>query len=179
MSTSRFMRWRSSNPESYARALARRKKRYADDADFRERRQEMTRQSVLKKKKRGPKPLKPRLFPHPHTGEMIEHWSVGVCADYWGISKRQISNLEAKGSIPINRHVTSTGRRWWPAAYAEWLKPFFDLRTSREISAKVFSQRVMEEWPEAVASGLVPDLNAEGADEQGSNRDSHREGDRS
>ena len=55
MSTSRFIRWRSSNPESYARALERRKKRYADDAGFRERRQEMTRQSVLKKKKRGPK----------------------------------------------------------------------------------------------------------------------------
>jgi len=165
MSNSRFLRWKNSNPESYARALERRKKRYADDEVFAERRREAVRKSVRNKKKRGPKPLKPRLFPHPCTGEMIEHWSVGVCADFWGVSKRQIANLEAKGSIPINRHVTSSGRRWWPAAYAKWLKPFFDLRTSREISAKEFSRRVWDGWPEAVAFGIVPNLNAEVEDD--------------
>jgi hypothetical protein len=172
MSTSRFLRWKNSNPDTYQKHLDRRKKRYAEDEAFAEKRREFVRKSVLKKKKRGPRPIKPRLFPHPHTGEMIEHWSVGVCADYWGVSKRQIANLESKGSIPINRHVTSTGRRWWPAAYAKWLKPFFDLRTSREISAKEFSRRVWEEWPEAIASGLVPNLNAE--NEDGSNREGDR-----
>ncbi len=177
MSTGRFLRWKTSNPDTYRRHLDRRKKRYAEDEAFREKRKAAARLSALKaankKRKRGPKPLKPRLFPNPATGEMIEHWSVGVCADHWGIAKRTIAHLEANESIPVNRHVTSTGRRWWPVAYAKWLKPFFDLRTSREISAKEFSRRVWEEWPKAIALGLVPNLNAE--EEDGKD---DREGDR-
>jgi hypothetical protein len=160
---SRFIRWRMTDPDAYQRHLEDRKKRYAEDEEFRESQLRYNAAWREKKKKKNSKkpavkrPRKPRTLDV--NGKKVEFWSVGRMANTLGVCNRTITNLEKVGSIPIN-HLLDKRRRWWPADFVLWLKPFFEARQNG-ISAQEFHRRVWTGWTEAQIAGVVTALSPE------------------
>ncbi|RLC75197.1 MAG: hypothetical protein DRJ03_30625, partial [Chloroflexi bacterium] len=148
MTVSRWVRWWKDNPDRAEAIKKKRRDKYNSDEAFRARVLDRKRIARAKKKKGQKRFPKPRVFHH--KGEDIVTWSVGRVAAFLGVHKRTISNLEAKGTIPINRVVDNNGRRWWPKGYIEWLSPFFDLKNSGDLTSRMFSRRVWKEWNESV-----------------------------
>lgn len=167
MTASRFVRWWQANRET---VNERRRAKYKNDKEFREKERA--------RKRFNPQQGRKRRFPKPkiyyHKGEPIILWSVGRVAEYLGISKRTIANLESKGSIPTNRVVDDLRRRWWPEAYVKWLKPFVDHRKSKEITAREFSRRVWNGWRQALATGTFPVLSEVNEHDKASNSQERR-----
>jgi len=152
---SRFVRWWKANPERAEEIKKRRRDAYSDPlakevaavkrAEYKRRRQA-----------RGKTPRKPKLFPF--RGKMIELWAVGAVADSLQINKRTLGLMEAQGRIPLNHLLDESGHRWWPAAFVDWLKPFFELRRTRQISTQEFLHRVSEGWQHEIKRGVIPVL---------------------
>ena len=168
MSESRFIQWKTSNPESYAEMLRKRRVRYNEDESARLRQLEHNRNWRKKQrdkqqstpKKRTPKP---KFFDV--SGAFVEFWSVGRTVEFLGIDKKTIANLEDNGSIPINHYTAPNRRRWWPAEFVYWLKPFFAARKIG-ISAKEFHRRVWIGWSEEQTRDAVPVIQDDGPREE-------------
>ena len=148
--TSRFKRWWDNNPDKAEEIRRRRRERYAENAESERRRKRKERARKSSVVKRYPRP---RLFTH--NGELVEAWSVGRVADYWGIHKRTNSSLESREAIPINKFIDENKRRWWPVDFVEWLKPYFDLRSSKKITPREFTKRVWNDWTSADVTKLA------------------------
>ena len=152
MTASRFVRWWS-DPKNQAKVDQ--IKAYRSTPEYKER--ERQRKKLAQQRKKGLAKLpKPRVYHFKDQDYII--WSVGRVAHCLGVHKRTISNLERKSTIPTNRITDSNNRRWWPASYIRWLKPYFDLKNSGDISSKEFSRRVWKDWRQAVAAGVFPVL---------------------
>ena len=163
MTDSKFVQWRTSNPVGYDELLRRRRKNYADDEEAR--RTQLAHNAAWRKKQKGRKTATKRT-PHPKTfeinGQNVECWSIGRAADYLGVSKQTITNLETSDTIPTNHHICKSNRRWWPATFVEWVKPFFESRFPAEgsgISAQEFHRRVWIGWSEEQVRGVVPTVS--------------------
>ena len=153
---SRFVRWWRQNPDKAGEIKRRRRVAYAEDPLIREHAKVAKAAYRRRKRARGGIPRRPKLFPF--RGQMIEIWSVGVTADFLGVHKRTLCLLEQKKRIPINHLVDEAGHRWWPAEFIRWLRPLFDLRHTKSISAQEFSRRVSEEWKSEIQLGQIPVL---------------------
>lgn len=159
MSESRFIQWRQSNPSGYDELLRRRRKKYASDEAARRRQLEHSaawreKQRIRKSQKRVPRP-KILLF----DGREEECWSIGRTAEFLGVSKQTIANMETFGTIPTNHYVGRGGRRWWPASFVVWLKPFFLARFPSNlpgISAQELHRRVWTGWAEERVRRAIP-----------------------
>jgi hypothetical protein len=159
MNESRFIQWKQSNPEGYDELLRRRRKNYADNEEAR--RRQLAHNAAWREKQK----IKPhrRRTPNPKMIEVdglsVECWSIGLAAEHLGVSKQTITNLESVGTIPLNHHICESGRRWWPASFIEWLKPFFEARFTTDfpaISAQEFHRRVWTAWAEEQVRGVIP-----------------------
>ena len=164
MNESRFVQWRKANPVAYDELLRRRREKYADNPDAREKQLKQNaawRAKQKKRKTRKKRTPRPRQF---RIGErVIECWSIGRTAEFLGVSKQTITNLESLGTIPTNHHVCASRRRWWPATYVQWLKPFFEARFTTDgtgISAQEFHRRVWTAWGEEQVRGEIPVIDA-------------------
>jgi len=154
----RYVQWKINNPSSYEEVLRRRRKRYQENEDYRSRQLQHTAEWREKQKKASKKasvkrPLKPKMFEV--CGHQVECWSAGRVAAFLGVDKKTVVNLEDNGSIPINHIIAANRRRWWPARFVQWLKPFFDQRKSG-ISAQEFHRRVWIGWSEEQVRGVMP-----------------------
>lgn len=169
---SKFVQWRISNPTAYDELLRRRREKYAEDATTRKK--QLEHNAAWREKQKRKRTRKKRL-PSPKFftigGRPIECWSIGRAADYLGVSKQTITNLEEMGTIPTNHYVCESRRRWWPVLFVRWLKPFFKSRFPAEgtgISAQEFHRRVWTAWGEEQVRGVVPVIavSEEDVDEQ-------------
>ena len=157
MNESRFVRWWQDNPEKAEAIKKRRRDKYAADKEFQESERRRKREAYAKQNNpTGSRLPKPKVYFYKNM--VIELWSVGTIAKFLGIHKRTISGLESRGAIPTNRLVDDNGRRWWPADYAQWLKPYFALRQTGSLSAQEFSERVWNDWKTELERGLIPVL---------------------
>ena len=164
MSPNRYIQWKTNNPDSYEEVLRRRRERYRKDEDYREAQLRHAADWREKQRKRGKKSKKrrktqskrtpqPKLFPI--DGRRVECWSAGRTADFLGVDKKTVRNLERKGTIPVNHLVAPNGHRWWPASFVRWLKPYFEQRKSGT-SAQEFHRRVWIGWSEEQVRGFIP-----------------------
>lgn len=159
MSNSRYVQWKTNNPDSYEEVLRRRRERYNKNADYRKRQLQHTaewrdkQKTKLLKKSANKRLPKPKVFVI--NDAQVECWSAGRTADYLGVDKKTITNMERSGTIPTNHTVESNRRRWWPAEFVIWLGPFFEERKSR-ISAQEFHRRVWIGWSEEQIRGIIP-----------------------
>jgi len=166
MSQNRYVQWKTNNPDAYEEVLRRRRKRYSESEDYRQRQlqhtaewREKQRKSRKKKKKAvGKRTPKPKVFSI--SGLQIECWSAGRMAEFLEVDKKTIINLEKGGSIPINRVTAPNRRRWWPAEFVRWLKPYFEQRKT-EISAQEFHRRVWIGWSEEQVRGVIPTVSGD------------------
>lgn len=154
----RYIQWKTNNPDSYEEVLRRRRERYQQDEEYRKsqlqhaaewREKKRRERKKAKKRKRTPKP---RLFLF--EDRQIECWSAGRTAEFLGVDKKTITNLEKSGTIPLNHGVAANKHRWWPANYVRWLKTFFEEKA--EIPAQEFSRRVWIGWSEEQVRGVIP-----------------------
>jgi len=76
-------------------------------------------------------------------------------ADFLGVTKKTITNLENSGTIPTNHLISTNNHRWWPAEFVEWLQPFFAARKAG-ITAQEFHRRVWVSWSEELSRGIIP-----------------------
>lgn len=159
MNESRFIQWKTSNPTGYDELLRRRRQKYALDEEAR--RRQLAHNAAWREKQKKLRSRK-RSAPNPKVvlvaGREVECWSIGRAADYLGVSKQTITNLEEVGTIPLN-HICEKGRRWWPASFIQWLAPFFSARFPAEgpgISAQEFHRRVWTGWAEEQVRGEIP-----------------------
>lgn len=139
---SRFVEWWKNNPEKAEEIRRRRRERYRQ---YRDRELERKRVSRVADRQRLPKPKTVTV-----DDLQVELWSVGRTSKFLGIHKRTLAGLEARRAIPINRITDSRGRRWWPADFVKWLKPYFDLKNSKKITAREFRSRVSNDWKLAI-----------------------------
>lgn len=176
MSNSKFVQWCASNPDGYAELLSRRRKNYADDEDARKRQlahNAAWREKQKQRKSRKKRTPKPKMFTI--NGQNVECWSVGRMTEFLGISKQTITNLEDSGTIPTNHYVCPSRRRWWPAAFVHWMRPFFQSRFPAEgsgISAQEFHRRVWTGWGEEQVRGAIPIMAVSKVMEVGREQDS-------
>jgi len=166
----RYIQWKTNNPDSYQEVLRRRRERYAKEATFRERQLQLTaewREKEKRKKnsskKRGSRLPKPKLFEI--DGALVECWSAGRTAQFLGVDKKTITNLEERGTIPTNHIVAPNRHRWWPAAFVCWLKPFFDQK-SDGIPTEEFHRRVWTGWSEEQVCGMIPVVSGDSLREE-------------
>jgi hypothetical protein len=159
MNDSRFIQWKTSNPDGYDELLKRRRQKYAEDEAARQR--QLAHNAAWREKQKQRKSRKrvpsPRFFML--EGRDVECWTVSRAAEFLGVSKQTITNLESDGTIPLNHHICESGRRWWPAAFVRWLKPYFEARFVPDapgISAQEFHRRVWTGWAEAHVGGAIP-----------------------
>jgi len=158
---SRFLQWKTNNPDSYEELLQRRKKRYRESEEFRQRQLKHTadwREKQRRDKQPKKRTPKPRNFQI--DGSQVECWSAGRTADFLGVDKKTVTNLEKNGTIPTNHVVAPNRRRWWPAEFVQWLKPFFDVRKGG-ISAQELHRRVWIGWSEEQVRGVIPVVHGE------------------
>lgn len=160
MNESRFIQWKQSNPSAYDELLARRRQRYAADEAARQR--QLAHNAAWREKQKKLKGRKKRV-PNPKffmlEGRDVECWTISRVAEFLGVSKQTIANLESVGTIPMNHYVCENGRRWWPAAFVRWIKPFFEARFTSDvpgISAQEFHRRVWTGWAEEQVRGEIP-----------------------
>ena len=160
MNESKFVQWCNSNPVGYAELLRRRRKKYANDDDAREK--QLAHNAAWREKQKKRKTSKKRT-PQPKTftinDQPVECWSIGRTAEFLGVSKQTVPNLEDTSTIPTNHYVCPSRRRWWPAEFIRWIKPFFESRFPSEgqgISAQEFHRRVWTGWGEEQVRGVVP-----------------------
>jgi len=163
MNNSRFIQWRQSNPSAYDELLARRREKYANSEEAREKqlrhnanwRKKQKQKKATKERKARPRQRKPKIIEIDDVP--VAFWSVGRVADFLGLHKRTLAVLEQTGTIPINRFKDKNGHRWWPVDFVYWLKPYFDARYGKEgISAREFHRRVWTGWSEEQARGVIP-----------------------
>jgi hypothetical protein len=152
----RYIQWKTNNPDSYKELLRRRRERYKRNEEYRKRQLQHTAAWRKRKGKEGvtkKRTPKPKIF---QVGEQeVECWSAGRTADFLNVDKKTISNLEKSGAIPTNHLVSANRRRWWPAEFVQWLKPYFVARKAG-ISAQEFHRRVWIGWSEEQVRGAIP-----------------------
>lgn len=159
--TNRYIQWKTNNPGAYKELLRRRKKRYRENEEFRTRQLQHTADWREKKRqdkhprKRTPKPKDFQI-----NGTQVECWSAGRTADFLGVDKKTVTNLEKNGTIPTNHVVALNRRRWWPVEFVRWLKPFFDARKSGT-SAQELHRRVWIGWSEEQVRGVIPVIHGD------------------
>lgn len=167
MNKNRYIQWKTNNPDSYEEVLRRRRERYSQDEDYRQgqlrhtaewREKRRKQQKAKKRKKVGKRTPKPKLFTV--KGHEIECWSAGRTAEFLGVDKKTITNLEKNGTIPVNHLVAPNRRRWWPASFVRWLKRYFEQRKSG-IPAQEFHRRVWIGWSEEQVRGVIPVVSGE------------------
>jgi translation initiation factor 2 beta subunit (eIF-2beta)/eIF-5 len=153
----RYIQWKTNNPDSYKEVLRRRRERYAENEEFRERQLQHTTEWRVKqrKSKKGSKKRTPKPKIFELGGHQIECWSAGRTAEFLDVDKKTVTNLEKSGTIPTNHVVADNRRRWWPASFVRWLAPYFEQRKS-EISAQEFHRRVWIGWSEEQVRGIIP-----------------------
>lgn len=160
MNESRFVQWKNSNPAAYNELLQRRRKKYASDPAAREKQLAYNAAWREKQKRKARRSRAPRSRMIEIDGNQVECWSVSSTANFLGVSKQTITNLEFLGTIPTNHYVCPTSRhRFWPALYVKWLKPFFDTRFPENgpgIPAREFHRRVWTAWGEEQVRGVIP-----------------------
>lgn len=157
MTVNRYVQWKTNNPDSYEELMRRRKKRYRENEEVRQR--QLQHAANWREKQRKKKKLPQKRTPKPKVfgvgGTTIECWSAGRTAEFLGVDKKTITNLEKNGSIPVNHLVAHNRRRWWPAAFVRWLLPYFEAR-KEGTSAQEFDRRVWIGWSEEQVRGVMP-----------------------
>jgi hypothetical protein len=154
----RYVQWKKNNPDSYKEVLRRRRERYREDEEFKQSQLQHTadwrkKQKRKKRKKAGKRLPKPKLFMI--EDRKIECWSAGRTAQFLGVAKNTLTNLEKAGTIPTNHLVDPTNRRrWWPAEFVRWIQPYFEEKS--EISPEEFLRRVWIGWSEEQIRGIIP-----------------------
>jgi hypothetical protein len=165
MNENRYIQWKTNNPDSYEEVLRRRRERYAENEAYRNRqlqhtaewREKQRKDKSKKKKSVGKRTPKPKIFEI--AGHQIECWSAGRTAEFLGVDKKTITNLEERGTIPINHFVAPNRRRWWPASFVRWIQPYFEQKP--EIPVEEFHRRVWIGWSEERVRGVIPVISGD------------------
>lgn len=126
------------------RTLSKRRQRYANDPEYRERIKDSVRKNREAKKGESQK----RSFNRDKiviiNGEAVQLFSSGKTASIVGVGSRTIENWEKKGLIPINRAKDPVGRRWYPADFVAFLAEHVADR--QEHRCDEWSRRVKDAW---------------------------------
>ena len=85
-------------------------------------------------------------------GKAIILVGLGSLADLCGVSKTAINRYEKRGVIPLNRLVDSSGRRWYPKPFAEWLAVQLKNQSKKREPLWRLKGRVEQAWQEARAT---------------------------
>lgn len=141
------------SPEERDKARKRKKKRYEENDDYRQRqidnakaRYQRTKPKPVGRKPRGPNKPKPHFLP---DGRLISLLSAGAAAKAIGISKRTLISYEEKEVIPTNRLMDDRGRRWYPDEFIEFLKPILEHQSDLREPLWRLKQRVQLAWQDA------------------------------
>jgi hypothetical protein len=175
---SKFIQWWQGNPERADAIRERRRDRYQNDPDFRQREIDRVKayaaQHKCDPKARGRTHNKPK-----HVwinNQSVEMWSTGHTLKELGIGRSTLLTWERNNEIPRHRWIDDVGRNWWPAEFVMWLRPFVRDRHEGRINRQEFVSRVSQSW--AVSRSQLPQVSNDerSADQAPSVEDSQGEG---
>jgi hypothetical protein len=146
-------------PERRERILAERRRRYQEDADYREAVKQRAKAGYKpssgpkgKRKPRGRNKPKPYLLP---DGALTVLIGLGQLADECGVSKQAIRRYEDRSVIPRNFTRDHRNRRWYLRDFADFLVPLLQGQARRRELLRSLAVRVEQAWQTAVRSGTV------------------------
>lgn len=136
-------KWRE-NRALAEKALSKRRERYANDPEYREKIKDAVRKRREASKPSGQKRSFNRDKVVVINGVGVLLMSSGKAADAIGVSPRTLGLWEKKGVIPVNRAKDSLGRKWYPASFVGFLAEHAAHR--KEHRCDEWSRRVKEAW---------------------------------
>jgi excisionase family DNA binding protein len=70
----------------------------------------------------------------PYSAHVAKLWRVQQVADYLGVSHQRVSQMAAKGRLPVRTEEGRGGRRWRPIDVRQWAKAWAAERSWRRLA---------------------------------------------
>lgn len=142
---SSFKEWWDENKDGKNAA---RRKRYAEDEEFRERQKAAARKNQRDRYKpadgRTAPGLRPRMVQV--RGERVAVYSMAYLAEAIGYTTASVKRWVRTSVIPKPTHVDEMGRNWFSSAYVDFIRECVEKFRGEDWSLRRFSILVTEEW---------------------------------
>lgn len=148
--------------ENKGAILAKRRKKYANDPEYREAIKERSRRrwrEELKKggREKGKKPEKRYLRPKIVVirGHEVRVYGIGELADLIGYTVATLKNWEKLGVLPPATAVDGHGRRWFSVAFIQWFDSVIEAFRDQGWELEIFKAAVEAEHKKALRAGKI------------------------